>query len=184
LAGRLDFRFITIISTVYLISSIIVGVLSGFSITSAQVVNFDDPILTVSTDDGQKNLTETLIRVAIADPGKPINGVYINSNATNPILDFKTGEIVRVSGLSSEYFGGLMLKVFLVNGNVVKIPPGSEFIDINFIGDQQVLYNTNDLETSQIEFKIPEGLGKHSYSLVIVTGEEELHYYTTRVRVN
>ena len=77
-----------------------------------------------------------------------------------------------------------MLKVLLVNGSVVRIPPGSEFIDINFIGEQQVLYNTNDLETSQIEFKIPEGLAKHSHSLVIVTGEEELHYYTTHVRVN
>ena len=160
------------------------GVLFSFSITSAQVVKFDEPILTVSTNAGKKNLTETIIRVAIADPGRPINGVDINSNATNPILDFKTGQIVKVSGLSSEYFGGLMLKALLVNGNVVKIPPGSEFIDINFIGDQQVLYNTNDLETSQIEFKVPEDLAKHNYSFVIVTGEEELHYYTTRVRVN
>jgi len=183
LAAVLDNRFIITISIVCLISTNM-GVHFSFSTTSAQVVKFDEPILTVSTNAGKKNLTETLIRVAIADPGKPINGVYINSNATNPILDFKPGEIVQISGISTEYFSGLMLKVLLVNGNVIKIPPGSEFIDINFTGEQQVLYNTNDLETSQIEFNVPKGLDKHSYTLVIVTGEEELHYYTSRVFVN
>ena len=55
--------------------SITVGVIPSLSIASAQIVQFDDPILTVSTDAGRKNLTETYIRIAIVDPGKPINGV-------------------------------------------------------------------------------------------------------------
>lgn len=164
--------------------SITVGVIPSFSIASAQIVQFDDSILTVSTDAGRKNLTETYIRIAIVDPGKPINGVYINTNATNSTLDFKVGEIVEVSGIAPEYFSGLMLKVLLVNGNVIKILPSREFLDINFTGEQKVLFSTNDLETSQVDFKIPVGVAKDSYSFVIVTGEEELYYYTTRVRVS
>ena len=76
-----------------------------------------------------------------------------------------------------------MLKVFLVKGNVVKIPSGSEFLNINFTGIRQVLFSTN-LETSQINFEIPTKVAKDSYTLVIVTGEEELHYYTGTIRVN
>ena len=77
-----------------------------------------------------------------------------------------------------------MLKVFLVKGNVAKIPPDSEFLDINFTGKQEVLFSTNDLETSQINFKIPTDVAKYNYTLVIMTGEEELHFYTADVRAN
>ena len=104
------FSFFVIICAAHLVS-ITGGVIPSFSLASAQIVQFDDPILTVSTEAGRKNLTETYTRIAIADPGKPINGVYINSNATNPTLDFKVGETVEVSGIAPEYFSGLMLKV-------------------------------------------------------------------------
>ena len=162
----------------------LVGIVPGFSIASAQYVPFKVPLLTVNTEAGTRNLTETYTRVAIADPGKPINGVYINLGANNGILDFKAGETIQVSGLDQAYFSGLMLKVFLVKGNVVKIPSGSEFLNINFTGIRQVLFSTNDLETSQINFEIPTKVAKDNYTLVIVTGEEELHYYTGTVRVN
>jgi hypothetical protein len=169
----------------YLIAvSVIVGIVPSFSIASAQFVPFKDPILTVDTEAGTRNLTETYTRVAIADPGKPVNGVYINLDANNSIVDFKVGETVQVSGLDPTYFSGLMLKVFLVKGNVAKIPPDSEFLDINFTGKREVLFSTNDLETSQINFKIPTDVAKYNYTLVIMTGEEELHHYTADVRVN
>lgn len=71
----------------YLIAiSVLVGTVPGFSITSAQYVPFKVPLLTVNTEAGTRNLTETYTRVAIADPGKPINGVYINLGANNGIL--------------------------------------------------------------------------------------------------
>ena len=169
----------------YLISiSVLVGIVPGFSIASAQYVPFKVPLLAVNTEAGTRNLTETYTRVSIADPGKPINGVYINLGANNGILDFKAGETIQVSGLDQAYFSGLMLKVFLVKGNVVKIPSGSEFLNINFTGIREVLFSTNDLETSQINFEIPTKVAKDSYTLVIVTGEEELHYYTGTIRVN
>ena len=93
----------------------------------------------MNTEAGTRNLTETYTRVAIADPGKPINGVYINLGANNGILDFKAGETIQVSGLDPAYFSGLMLRVFLVKGNVVKIPSGSEFLNINFTGIRHYL---------------------------------------------
>ena len=99
-------------------------------------------------------------------------------------MDFKVGETIQVSGLDPAYFSGLMLKVFLEKGNVVKIPSGSEFLNINFTGIREVLFSTNDLETSQINFEIPTNVAKDNYTLVIMTGEEELHYYTANVRVN
>jgi hypothetical protein len=77
-----------------------------------------------------------------------------------------------------------MLKVFLVKGNVVKIPSGNEFLNINFTGIQEILFSTNDLEASQIRFNIPTDVAKDNHPLVIMTGEEELHYYTGTVRVN
>ncbi len=40
------------------------------------------------------------------------------------------------------------------------------------------------LEASQINFKIPTDVAKYNYTLVIMTGEEELHYYTANIRVN
>ena len=138
----------------------------------------------MNTEAGTRNLTETFTRVAITDPGKPINGVYINLGANNGILDFKVGETIRVSGLDPAYFGGLMLKVFLDKGNVVKIPSGSEFLNINCTGIRVGLFSTNDLEASQINFEIPANVAKDNYTLVIMTGEEELHYYTSNVRVN
>ena len=156
----------------------------GFSIALAQYVPFKVPFLTVNTGAGTRNLTETYTRVAIAGPGKPINGVYVNLGANNGILDFKVGEIIQVSGLNQAYFGGLMLKVFLDKGNVAKIPSGSEFLSINFTGIREVLFSTNDLEASQINFEIPANVAKNNYTLVIMTGEEELHYYTSYVRVN
>ena len=94
----------------------------GFSIALAQYVPFKVPFLTVNTEAGTRNLTETYTRVAIADPGKPINGVYINLGANNGILDFKVGETIQVSGLEQTYFGGLMLKVFLDKGECCKDP--------------------------------------------------------------
>jgi hypothetical protein len=156
----------------------------GFSIASAQYVPFKVPFLTVNAEEGTRNLTETYTRVAIADPGQPINGVYLNLGANNGILDFKVGETIQLSGLDPAYFSGLMLKVFLVKGNVVKIPSGTEFLNINFTGIREVLFSTNDLEASQINFEIPTKVAKDSYTLVIMTGEEELHYYTSTVRVN
>ena len=116
----------------------------GFSIALAQYVPFKVPFLIVNTEAGTRNLTETFTRVAIADPGKPINGVYINLGANNGILDFKVGETIRVSGLDPAYFGGLMLKVFLVKGNVVKIPSVSEFLNIYFTGLLEVLFSDRD----------------------------------------
>ena len=169
----------------YLIAiSVLVGIVPGFSIASAQYVPFKVPFLTVNSEAGARNLTETYTRVAIADPGKPINGVYINLGANNGILDFKVGETIQVSGLDQAYFSGLMLKVFFVKGNVVKIPSGSEFLNINFTGIQEVLFSTNDLEASQIRFNIPPDVAKDNYTLVIMTGEEEIHYYTGTLRVN
>lgn len=169
----------------YLIAiSVLVDIVTGFSIASAQYVPFKVPFLTVNSEVGTRNLTETYTRVAIADPGKPINGVYINLGANNGILDFKVGETIQVSGLDPAYFSGLMLKVFLVKGNVVKIPSGSEFLNINFTGIREVLFFTNDLEASQFNFNIPTDVAKDNYTLVIMTGEEELHYYTATVRVN
>ena len=157
---------------------------TGFSIALAQYVPFKVPFLTVNTGAGTSNLTETYTRVAIADPGKPINGVYINLGANIGNLDFKVGETIQVSGLDQAYFSGLMLKVFLDKGNVVKIPSGSEFLNINFTGIRKVLFSTNDLEASQINFEIPANVDKGNYTLVIMTGEEELHYYISNVRVN
>ena len=169
----------------YLITiSVLVCIGPGFSIASAQYVPFKVPFLTVNAEEGTRNLTETYTRVAIADPGQPINGVYLNLGANNGILDFKVGETIQLSGLDPAYFSGLMLKVFLVKGNVVKIPSGSEFLNINFTGIREVLFSTNDLEASQINFEIPTKVAKDSYTLVIMTGEEELHYYTSTVRVN
>lgn len=169
----------------YLITiSVLVLIVPGFSIASAQYVPFKVPFLTVNAEEGTRNLTETYTHVAIADPGQPINGVYLNLGANNGILDFKVGETIQLSGLDPAYFSGLMLKVFLVKGNVVKIPSGSEFLNINFTGIREVLFSTNDLEASQINFEIPTKVAKDSYTLVIMTGEEELHYYTSTVRVN
>lgn len=93
--------------------SVLVGIIPGFSIASAQYVPFKVPFLTVNSEAGARNLTETYTRVALADPGKLINGVYINLGANNGILDFKEGETIQVSGLDPAYFSGLMLKVFL-----------------------------------------------------------------------
>ena len=111
-----------------IVISVLVGTVPGFSITLTQYVPFKVPFLTVNTEAGTRNLTETYTRVAIADPGKPINGVYINLGANNGILDFKVGETIQVSGLEQTYFGGLMLEVFLDKGIVVKIPSGSEIL--------------------------------------------------------
>jgi hypothetical protein len=170
---------------VYLIAILVlVSIVPGFSIALAQYVPFKVPFLIVNTEADTRNLTETYTRVAIADPGKPINGVYINLGANNGILDFKVGETIQVSGLDPAYFGGLMLKVFLVKENVVKIPSGSEFLNINFTGIREGLFSTIDLETSQINFEIPTDVAKDDYTLVIMTGEEELHYYTANVRVH
>ena len=127
----------------------------GFSIALAQYVPFKVPFLTVNTEAGTRNLTETYTRVAIADPGKPINGVYINLGANNGILDFKVGETIQVSGLEPTYFGGLMLKVFLDKGNVVKIPSGSEFLNINFTGIREVLFSTTILRQVKLTLKFP-----------------------------
>jgi hypothetical protein len=110
-----------------IVISVLVIMVHGFSIALAQYVPFKVPFLTVNTEAGTRNLTETYTRVAIADPGKPINGVYINLGANNGILDFKVGESIQVLGLDQAYFGGLMLKVFLDKGNVVKIPSGSKY---------------------------------------------------------
>ena len=167
-----------------IVISVLFGIVQGFPTALAQYVPFKVPFLTVNTEAGPKNLTETYTRVAIADPGRPINGVYINLAANNSILDFVVGETIQVSGLDPAYFGGLMLKIFLVKGNVVKIPSGSEFLNINFTGTREALFSTNDLEASQIEFKIPTDVAKDDYTLIIMTGEEELHYYATNVRVN
>ena len=57
------------------------GIVPSFSIASAQYVPFKVPLLAVDPEAGPANLTETYTRVAIADPGKPINGVYINLGA-------------------------------------------------------------------------------------------------------
>ena len=140
----------------YLIAiSVLVSIVPGFSIALAQYVPFKVPFLTVNTEAGTRNLTETYTRVAIADPGKPINGVYINLGANNGILDFKVGETIQVSGLDPAYFGGLMLKVFLVKGNVVKIPSGSEFLNINFTGIREVLFSTMILRQVKLTLKFP-----------------------------
>ena len=53
-----------------------------------------------------------------------------------------------------------MLRVFLVKGNVVMIPSGSEFLNINFTGIRHSIICTNDLETSQINFEIPTKVAK------------------------
>ena len=170
---------------VYLIViSVLFGIVPGFPTALAQYVPFKVPFLTVNTEGGPKNLTETYTRIAIADPGKPINGVYINLAANNSLLDFEAGKTIQVSGLDHAYFGGLMLKIFLVKGNVVKIPSGSEFFNINFTGTLNVLFSTNDLEANQINFEIPTDVAKDDYTLIIMTGEEELHYFVTNVRIN
>jgi hypothetical protein len=140
----------------YLIAiSVLVGIVPGFSIASAQYVPFKVPLLTVNTEAGTRNLTETYTRVAIADPGKPINGVYINLGANNGILDFKAGETIQVSGLDPAYFTGLMLKVFLVKGNVVKIPSGSEFLNINFTGIREYYLVQIILRQVKLTLKFP-----------------------------
>ena len=59
-----------------------------------------------------------------------------------------------------------------------------KFLNINFTGIREVLFSTTDLEASQINFEIPANVAKDNYTLVIMTGEEELHYYTGIVRVN
>ena len=138
-----------------IVISVLVSMVPGFSIALAQYVPFKVPFLTVNTEAGTRNLTETYTRVAIADPGKPINGVYINLGANNGILDFKVGETIQVSGLDPAYFGGLMLKVFLVKGNVVKIPSGSEFLNINFTGIREVLFSTMILRQVKLTLKFP-----------------------------
>jgi hypothetical protein len=80
----------------YLIAiSVLVGIVPGFSIASVQYVPFKVPFLTVNSEAGTRNLTETYTRVAIADPGKPINGVYVNLGANNGILDFKVAKLFK-----------------------------------------------------------------------------------------
>jgi len=107
----------------YLIAiSVLVGIVPGFSIASTQYVPFKVPLLSVNTVAGTRNLTETYTRVAIADPGKPINGVYINLGANNGILDFKAGETIQVSGLDPAYFSGLMLNFFSCKRECCKDP--------------------------------------------------------------
>jgi hypothetical protein len=41
-------------------------------------VQFNDPVLSEHSFAGTKNITKSFIRVAIADPAKPIDGVYVN----------------------------------------------------------------------------------------------------------
>jgi hypothetical protein len=163
------------------VSVVIVVLIS--SDVSAQFVPFDDPTLSVETDAGITTLNETYLRVAIADPGKPINGVYINSNANNSLLNLKVGETVNVSGLDPVYFSGNFLNVSLVSTSLIRIPPDSKFLNIEFMGKLQTLYNTNDLEGDCINFTIPTNIARGNYTFMIVTGEEELHYYSTNSRV-
>ena len=59
------------------------------SLVNADSVSFDDPILTVNSYYGAMKIVETYIRVAIIDPGKDINGIYINLRANNEMLEFK-----------------------------------------------------------------------------------------------
>jgi hypothetical protein len=163
--------------------SVVVIVVLISSDASAQFVPFDDPTLSVETDAGITTLSETYLRVAIADPGKPVNGVYINTNANNSLLNLRAGETVHVSGLDSAYFNGNFLNVSLVNTSIVRIPPDSKFLHIEFLGKAEPLYNTNDLEKYRINFTIPTSIARGNYSFMIVTGEEELHYYSTNARV-
>lgn len=149
----------------------------------SQTVQFTDPVLSAHSLAGTKNITESFIRVAIADPARPINGVYVNLNADNDILNFKKGENAQVSGLNTTYFGGNALTAMLVNDSVATIPPDKEFLAINFEGRQKVLFNTNDLEESQFEFTIPANIAPGNYTFVVWTGEEELHYYVTRATI-
>ncbi|HEY7110721.1 MAG TPA: hypothetical protein VH415_14950 [Nitrososphaeraceae archaeon] len=149
-----------------------------------QTVQFADPVLRAHSLAGTKNITESFIRVAIADPGRPINGVYVNLNETNDILNFKVGENVQVSGLETIYFGGNALTAMLVKGNIAAIPPDKEFLTINFEGKQRVLFNTNDLEENKFEFRVPNDIPTGNYTFVIWTGEEELHYYVARAMIS
>lgn len=152
------------------------------SLVNADSVSFDDPILTVNSYYGAKKIVETYIRVAIINPGKDINGIYINLDANNEMLEFKKGEIFTISNLSYSYFGGLGLNCFLVQG-VAKVVPHAEFLDINFSGKQILLYRTNDLESNHISIEIPKDIQTGVYRFFIVTGEEELHYYSSKVRI-
>ena len=154
------------------------------SLVNTDSVSFDDPILTVNSYYDAKKIVETYIRVVIIDPGKDINGIYINLDANNEMLEFKKGEIFTISNLSYSYFGGLGLGLncFLVQG-VAKVVPHAEFLHINFSGKQILLYRTNDLESNHISIEIPNDIQTGVYSFFIVTGEEELHYYSSKVRI-
>jgi hypothetical protein len=168
-------RSITLISIVMMTLSCIA--------VSAQFVPFEDPIINIETVTGKEDLNETYLRVTIADPENPFNGVYINTDANNGLLDFRIGETVIVSGLDPAYFVGNFLTASLIKDSVIKISPDSKFLNVEFLGIREPLYNTNDLEEDRINFTIPSGIERGNYTFVIVTGEEELHYYTTYVRI-
>jgi hypothetical protein len=159
-------------------------IVTNYSTAGAQQVTFNDPIITVNSNSGKNNVTETYIRVAMVDPGKPVNGVYMNLDSHNGNIDFKLGETIQISGLNLEYFSGNMLNISLLKGNVAKIPPDREFLNIDFLGKQKALYHTDDLEDSQIKFGIPSNLPTGNYIFVLVTGEEELHYYIVNARLS
>ena len=53
-----------------------------------------------------------------------------------------------------------MLKVFFVKGNVVKIPSGSEFLNINFTGIQEVLFIQMILRQVKLDLNIPTDVAK------------------------
>ena len=150
---------------------------------SARFVPFDDPVINIETVTGVEDLNETYLRVAIADPENPFNRVYINPTANNGLLDFRLGETVIVSGLDLAYFVGNFLNASLIKDSVIKISPDSKFLNFEFLGKCEPLYNTNDLEVDRINFTIPSSIERGNYTFVIVTGEEELHYYSTYVRI-
>ena len=150
---------------------------------SAQFVPFDDPIINLETGTGIEDLNETYLRVAIADSENPFNGVYINPNVNNGLLDFRLGENVIVSGLDPAYFVGNFLNASLIKDSVIKISPVSKFLNVEFLGKREPLYSTNDLEEDRINFTIPSSIETGNYTFVIVTREEVLHYYSTYVRI-
>ena len=53
-----------------------------------------------------------------------------------------------------------------------------KFLNINFTGIREILFDKLILRL------IPANVAKDNYTLVIMTGEEEIHYYTAILRVN
>jgi hypothetical protein len=93
-------------------------------------VQFNDPVLSEHSFAGTKNIAKSFIRMTIADPAKPIDGVYVNLNVENDIVNFKKGDKVQVSGANTTSFGGNALTAMLVNDSIAIVPPDNDYLPL------------------------------------------------------